>query len=174
MKKCLLLHGLGSEPNPNRQRMLEKCGYEVIQELHDYKAEWAKDRGETFFKNQLEIVNSCDLIIGISFGGYIAYHLSKATGIHSILINPAIDRSKSKTEIKDYVMDYTPVPTSFKLFCGEKDKSVPMEYAVNWMNTYKEVYQLHVINKMEHRVPDDFFIEILKKSDLIVKRTNVV
>lgn len=170
-KKCLLLHGLGSEPNPNRQRMIEKLGYEVIQELHDYKAEWAKDMGESFFKTQLEKANNVDLIIGISFGGYIAYHLSKATGVPAILINPAIDRSKSKTEIKDYVMNYNPQESTYELFCGENDKSVPMQYAIEWMDNHNEKYKLEVIKKMEHRVPDEFFTEILKKSDFTKSMT---
>ncbi len=166
-KKCLLLHGLGSVPNSNRQRMLEKLGYEVIQELHDYKVEWNKDMGESFFKTQLEKVKYVDLIIGVSFGGYIAYHLSKATGISTILINPAIDRSKSQSEIKDYIMNYTPQESIFELFCGENDKSVPMQYAIDWMSNHNENYKLEIIKNMEHRVPDEFFTEILKKSNFI-------
>jgi predicted esterase YcpF (UPF0227 family) len=166
-KKCLLLHGLGSEPNSNRQRMLEKKGLSVIQEQHEYKTEWAIDRGESFFKRQLEIAKKCDVLIGISFGGYIAYHLSKALGKPAILINPAIDRSKSKTEIRDYVMEYNINPSTYELFCGENDKSVPMEYAIEWMNEHKEDYRLEIIKGLEHRVPDEYFIEILNKSKIL-------
>jgi hypothetical protein len=163
-KKCIMFHGLGARPNANRAAMLEKLGYEVIQEQHDYTAEWNKDMGESFFKAQLDKAKGCDLIIGISFGGYIAYNLAKATGNPAILINPAIDRSKTKTEIKEYVMDYQPKPTSIELFCGENDISVPPQNAIEFVNMQGDDAEITMIPKMEHRVPDSFFKQILKGS----------
>lgn len=163
-KKVLVLHGLGSEPNSHRQKMLEKLGFEVIQEHHNYKLEWEKDKGESFFNKQLEIAKTCNLIIGISFGGYVAYHLSHATGINTMLINPALDRSKSKTEIKDYIMNYNYKPCQIELYVGENDKSVPPENAIDYMKEHDDNVVINTIPKMEHRVPDEFFVKILKLS----------
>src|ERR1700744_2497277 len=93
-KVCVLYHGLGSKPDLFRINRLKDRGFIVICEHFDYEAEWKLDKGKSLFSRELKKVNKVDLLIGISFGGYLAYKLSKATGINLLLINPAIDRSK--------------------------------------------------------------------------------
>ena len=121
-KTVAMYHGLGSAPNKDRNKTFTKLGYNLISELHDYKELFYKDLGKDFFDTEIEKIKDCNLIVGISFGGYIAYHLSLATGIPAILINPALDRLKSKTDMnKHFDMQYELKGSNIEVFCGVND-----------------------------------------------------
>lgn len=166
-KSCVIYHGLGSKPAESRTKMLNKLGYVVISEQHNYHDEWDKDKGSSLFNRELKKINKVDLIIGISFGGYLAYQLSKSTGIDVMLINAAIDRDKSKSVIKHFNIWYGDKPSNIELFFGENDTSVPKELAMEYLSSKKEDYIYHIIPEMAHRIPDRYFEEILQKSNLI-------
>lgn len=167
-KTVAIYHGLGSAPNKDRNRTFTKLGYNVISELHDYKDYFYKDLGESFFKQELEKIKNCNLLIGLSYGGYIAYHLSKATGIPAILINPALDRLRSKTEMnKHCLMEYTPVESSIEVFCGELDTSVDPNITKSYLKEIGSDVDVRMIKKMAHRVPHIHFSQIIKSSKLI-------
>ncbi len=168
-KTIAVYHGLGSAPNKDRNTSLNKLGFNTIYETHDYELEFFKDLGESFFKSELDKIKNCQLIIGLSFGGYIAYHLSKATGIPCLLINPALDRLKSKTVMnKHYVMNYTSLEHNMEIFCGELDKSVdPIVTKKYLVDNNDKNYTFEMVPKMAHRVPHIYWSQILKKSKLI-------
>jgi predicted esterase YcpF (UPF0227 family) len=166
-KSCVIYHGLGSKPAESRTKMLNELGYVVISEQHNYHDEWEKDKGYSLFNRELKKINKVNLIIGISFGGYLAYQLSKSTGIDVILINAAIDRDKSKSVIKNFDIWYGNKQSNIELFFGENDTSVPKELALEYINAKKEDYTYHIISEMSHRISDRYFEEILKKSNLI-------
>lgn len=167
-KTCVLYHGLGSQPAISREQLLNKAGYNVISEHFDYDLEWDVDQGKSLFEKQLEVVKNVDLIIGISFGGYLAYKLSKATGKDVILINPALDRAKSQSVIKDFDIPDSNLVSNIEIFFGFLDTSVPMDYAIDYLKRRKEYdYSAYTIKDMAHRVPDNFFKEIVETSCLI-------
>jgi predicted esterase YcpF (UPF0227 family) len=168
-KTVSIYHGLGSEPNPMRNKSFNNKMYNVISELHDYVKEYELDLGESFFKRELEKVKNSNLILGISYGGYVAYHLSKATGINAILINPAINRSKSKNVNlnKDYIMNYTPRESTIEIFCGENDISVDPKITELYLKENDPNLKIEYIEDMAHRVPHAYFSQILKTSKLI-------
>lgn len=163
-KSCVIYHGLGSQPAESRTKMLNDEGYVVISEKFDYEAEWNHDQGKSLFERELKKINKVDLIIGISFGGYLAYQLSKATGIDLLLINPAIDRNRSKSVIKDFNIPFYNSPSNIEIFFGENDTSVPKEYAKDYLSNKGEDYRFHIISEMAHRIPDKYFKWILKNS----------
>lgn len=166
-KSCVIYHGLGSKPSLARTKMLNSFGYYVISQYFDYHREWNKDKGKSLFEKELKKINKIDLIIGISFGGYLAYQLSKATGIDLLLINPAIDRSKSKSIIKDFDIDIYNKKSNIEIFSGKFDKVVPIENAKEYLINKKEKFKLNIIDEMEHKIPEKKFLEILEKSKLI-------
>jgi len=166
-KTCVIYHGLGSKPALSRTQLLNKAGYEVIADLFDYDTEWDIDEGKSLFESQLEIAKNVDLIIGISFGGYVAYKLSKATGKDVLLINPALDRSKSKSMIKEFDIPYYNEKSNIEIFFGEHDTSVPKEFAQDFLKAKVENYRFHIVKDMAHKVPDNFFKHIMNNSFLL-------
>jgi hypothetical protein len=167
-KTCVLYHGLGSQPAISREQLLNKADYNVISEHFDYDLEWDVDQGKSLFESQLKVVENVDLIIGISFGGYLAYKLSKAIGKDVILINPALDRFKSQSIIKEFDIPDSNLFSNIEIFFGFLDTSVPMDYAIDYLKRRKEYsYTAYTIKDMSHRVPDNFFKEIIETSCLI-------
>jgi hypothetical protein len=166
-KTCVLYHGLGSKPALSREQLLNKIGYDVISEHFDYDLEWDVDQGKSLFESQLEIVKKVDIIIGISFGGYLGYKLSKATGKDLLLINPALDRAKSQSIIKEFDIPLFNQKSNIEIFFGEFDTSVPKEYAIEFLKNKGENFKYHIIKNMMHRVPDNYFKEIVETSYLL-------
>ena len=166
-KVCVIYHGLGSNPSEYRKNLLEKFGYTVLSEFFDYEKEYLLDKGKSFFENELKKINKVDLIIGSSFGGYIAYNLSKITGIDAVLINPALNREKSKSNIKHYYFNIGDKNPNIEIFYGENDNIVLKEYTEEFL--IKENYSKYIINKMAHRVPNIYFKKILNLSKLCLK-----
>lgn len=166
-KKVVIYHGLGSKPAPLRNRLLEKIGYEVTCDFFDYEYFWDLDEGKSLFEQELKKSASTDLIIGISFGGYLAYHLAKALNKNLVLINPALDRNKSKTKIKDFDIEYESHKINIECFFGQNDTSVPKEYNMDYLQREKDPFSCYIIPEMAHRVPNEYFMEIIKRSKLI-------
>lgn len=172
-RTAILYHGLGSSPSPMRERSLIKRGFNVINELHDYEYEYDKDLGKSLFERELEKASKSDLIIGISFGGYLAYHLSRATGKECILINPALDRTKSKTRMKkDFKISYNRIPSSVDVYVGSNDKIVDYETTFNYLIKHHPSANFKVIDG-EHRVPIQTFSKIIKSSRFIKNKLQV-
>jgi len=168
MKKTILIyHGLGSTPNKDRIKTFIKRGYNVISDLHDYHAEWNKDQGKSFMDKQIELSKSVDLILGISFGGYIAYELAKIHNIPCLLINPAIDRDKSKSNIKHYNFISGLNEPMIEVYYGVQDTNVDPLITLEYLEKNYKNYSVNPILKMAHRVPHVFFSKIIKSSKLV-------
>lgn len=167
MKKCIVYHGLNSKPSLSRTKMLNSFGYDVLAQYFNYHNEWNKDKGKSLFARELVKASKTDLILGISFGGYLAYQLSKATGADLLLINPAIDRKKSKSVIKDFDIENFNKTSNIEIFSGSLDTVVPVKNAELYLKEKGEKYDLSIIDGMGHRTPNKTFLEILKNSKLI-------
>jgi hypothetical protein len=172
-KTCVIYHGLGSKPSLSKTQLLNKINYNVISEFFDYDAEWDLDEGKSLFEKQLEVVKDVDLIIGVSFGGYLGYKLSKATGKDLILINPALDREKGKSMIKEFnIPDYR-LLSNIEIFFGELDNSTPREHTIEYLNNKGENYRFHIVKNMNHRVPDNYFKYIIFSSFLVERKSTL-
>ncbi len=171
-KNVAMYHGLGSAPNVDRNKTFTKLGYNVLSELHDYKHIYEVDCGEKFFKAELEKVKGFDLIVGLSFGGYISYNLSLATGIPCILINPALDRAKSVWTNSFFKMEYEKINSDIEVFCGVNDKSVLPTITSEYLKENNPTVEINYIDIMAHRVPHIYFSKIIKSSKL-VNRDNI-
>ena len=100
----LYLHGFPDNPSQNITHQLENEGFKVINQ----KIMW----GKAFKENKKALIDNlsgkakqADIIIGSSFGGYIAFLLTGLTKTPCILINPAISihtiKAKSGPEHAD-------------------------------------------------------------------------
>lgn len=165
-KTVLLYHGLGSNPASDKKNYLKKMNIELTQDHHDYKKEFDFDGGKSFMIEQETKAKSYDIIMGISFGGYVAYMLACRLQKPVILINPAINRSVTKTNIKEYSYEYQNMkPKKIEYFCGENDKAVIFNDQKNIVD--HSITDFYKIKGMEHRVPISFFKEICEQSKLL-------
>jgi len=146
--------------------MLKAAGYVVLSEYFDYQKEYELDKGKSLFESELKKIRGVDLILGISFGGYLGYKLSKATGIDLLLINPALNREKSKSPVKYDIPDYS-MKSDMDIFFGEFDTAVPKENTIEYLKEVGEDYTSHILEGMEHRTPENYFIKIIKESHLV-------
>lgn len=166
-KTILIYHGFGSSPNSDRNKTFTKLGYNVISELHDYGKEYLTDYGKSFMDKQIDISKSADIILGISFGGYVAYELSKIHNKPCLLINPALDRDRSKSSTKHYDFVKGTFEPYVEFYYGCDDQNVDPLITIEYLeNNYKN-YTINPIAGMGHRVPHLFFSKIIKQSKLI-------
>ena len=169
-KSVIVLHGLGGEPSPDRKQVLESLGWSVIYPHIDYEVEWDKDKGKSLFESMCR--QKFNLIIGISLGGYMGYHLSKKLGVDAILINPALDRSVTKTKISDFDIEYTPVKSNIEVFSGMDDTTVPTELIVNYLDKNDTEIEVNRVIGLEHRLPIRYFRYILNNSKIFNQNIN--
>ena len=166
-KTAVVYHGFGGSPSSDRIEYLESIGYNVIYPHIDYEEEWNKDRCLSLFRDQLNIAKKSDLIIGISLGGYIAFEISGYLSKDIILINPALDRTKTKLNIKKFNIDSKTNYGKIEVFFGENDTVIDSDITINYLNRNSISFDYSIIENMEHRLPFDKFLDIINKSKLI-------
>jgi predicted esterase YcpF (UPF0227 family) len=166
-RTVVVYHGFGGYPSIDRIKYLEEIGYKVIYPHIDYEMEWNKDMCSSLFKKQLIINKKSDLIIGISLGGYTAFELSGYLSKNIILINPAIDREKTKLDIRKFNIDSMSNYGKIEVFFGENDTVIDNSITIDFLNRRSVRFDYSIIKNMEHRVPIDKFIDIIKRSKLI-------
>lgn len=166
-KKVLILHELGGEPSQEKAEVFEKRGYEVVFPHIDYFKEWEKDKCKSIFNRLLNISKDVDLIVGQSLGGYTAFLLSNILNINTILINPSLDRSKTKLDIKNFDLgfDIKYNNPNIEIYFGKLDTLIPMEITKNFLKENNLKYKQIIISDMEHRSPADKIEEILNISN---------
>ena len=167
-KSIAIYHGLNGEPSPERSKLLESVGYNDIYYPHiDFDAEWEKDKGKSLFERELSLLRGIDLIMGFSLGGYLAFELAGHLSTNLILINPALDRSKTKLDIKHFDITTKRQFGKIETFLGANDYLVDKSITLNYLKENNIKSDITIIEGMEHRTPMNYFVEILNKSNLI-------
>lgn len=172
-KLCVYYHGLGGSAATYMKDVFKSMGYYLVTETVDFYEEWLKDRGKSFIESQIKKYKKVDLIVGLSFGGHVAYVMSKATGADLLLINPAVNRKRSKTGIGYYVSPFNrePKESNIEVYFGEYDYVVPMQYTQEFLQQQGEKYSAYLIKNMMHDMYYHEFAFILKHSPLIKENT---
>lgn len=167
VKKVLILHGLGGKPTSEKSEVFYKRGFDVIFPHIDYIKEWEKDRCKSMINNLVNISRDVDLIVGQSLGGYTAFLLSNILNIDTILINPALDRSKTKLDIKYFDTDFNIKYNNpnIEIYFGGLDTLIPMEITKKFLKENGLKYKQIIIPDMEHSSPANKIDEILNISD---------
>lgn len=162
MKKAIYYPGLGGGVEPGMTQILKYFGYKLRQKKLDYYGIWYNDKGKTFMENAIKDAQDADLIIGISFGGYVAYHVAMATGKKCILINPALDRNKTRTGIYDFDMDYEPKKFPLNVYISPDDEVVPPQYTTDFIKNNDVDCKVYFIKDMDHGSSYEHIVQILR------------
>ena len=166
-KKVVMYHGLGGCPAGSTKRVLNRHGLGVLFEYFDFAKEWFKDHGKSMFEKELKKIERTDLIIGNSYGGYLAYQLSKATGKDLILINPALDRDKSTTGLGWFDIPYYNEKSRIELFLGEYDITVRKEYTLDYLNGRNDEFTAYILKNTDHGISNQHINMMLSNSYII-------
>lgn len=169
-KSIAVYHGYGGEPAPDRIKFLESVGFSTIHYPYiDFDEEWEFDKCKTLFERELESIKDIDLLVGVSLGGYLAFELAGYTSKDIVLINPGLDRSKSKLDIKFF--DIQPMRNFGKIetFLGSEDKLIDKLITLQFFDENEINSEVIIIDGMEHRLPLNYFKEIYSKSKLLKK-----
>ena len=166
-KKVIFFHGYGGEPIQPITEIFNYIGYDVIQSHIDYDYEWDLDKGKSLFEDSIRQSSDCDLIIGLSLGGYtanlVANHLSK----NCIIINPGIDRERSRLHIKDFDCDTKTNNCDLEVYLGNRDFQIPNNYTLEYLERNNIKARIEIIENMEHCFNMNEFIAIMKMSNFI-------
>jgi len=84
--KAVYIHGLDSEPKPEKVKIMEQAGFEVSA-LH---LSYRENKNVYTELKEFILDKKAEFIIGSSFGGMLGYWLSEEMGIPALLFNPAI------------------------------------------------------------------------------------
>jgi len=140
MKKLLYIHGLHSNANPEKIKILEGFGIKTIAPFIDYE----KEKGEVYPRiKSIAQHENIDLIIGSSMGGFIGYWLGKELKKPSLLFNPALYFKSLSSYIPNLNhSESTPIYACL----GEKDERVnPQEVAAYLNKNEAKSKQLKII-----------------------------
>jgi len=166
-KSVVVYHGLGGSPSQDRIDCLESMGYKVIYPHIDYELEWKKDRCRSVFDTQVELAKNVDLIIGLSLGGYMAFELSGVLNKNCILINPALDRDRTKLEIKHFDINRGDEYGFIDVYLGEYDTLIDKSITLKYLRSIGVDFKYSIVSGMEHRTPIEYFSEIINKSKIV-------
>lgn len=139
--KAIYIHGLHSNPNPDKIKILEEAGLGIIAPFIDYDKEQA-----SVYKRvkAIAVEAQVDLVIGSSMGGFISYWLAKELQLPALLYNPALYFESLQKFIPQ--LNHTKTPPLY--FClGEKDQTVnPIEVKVYLSNQNSNLKNIKIIN----------------------------
>jgi hypothetical protein len=166
-KKVIIFHGLGGSPSLDRTSIMEDIGYTVEYPHIDYVYEWELDKCKSLFERTLNLSKDCDLVIGVSLGGYLGNLIANNLGIDCILINPALDRDKTKLDIKDFDCEKKLNNCDSEIYLGKLDTLIPMEITLDYIKNNNIKSNVSIIDNMEHRCNMRNFLKILKLSKFI-------
>lgn len=166
-KTICVYHGLNGSPSVERILTLRDLNYKVHYPHIDFNKEWNKDKLKSLFIEQLNIIKDFDIIMGFSLGGYLAFELAGYLSKPLILINPSLDRSKTKLDIKYIDIDSKNDFSDIEIFLGENDKLIDSDITLNFIKDKNIKANITIIKGMEHRTPINYFSEIVKNSKIL-------
>jgi hypothetical protein len=167
-KSIAVYHGYGGEPAPDRIKFLESVGFSKIHYPYiDFDGEWELDKCKSLFERELESLKNIDLLIGVSLGGYLAFELAGYLSKDLVLINPGLDRNKTKLDINFFDIEPMRKFGKIETFLGSEDKLIDKLITLQFFEENKINSDIKIIDGMEHRLPLNYFIEIYNKSKLL-------
>lgn len=175
-KSVIMYHGYWSsiddpdyspEPDYDRMEVLEDMGIQSVTDVIDYDQEWYLDRCRTLFLIEAEKAKKFDVIMGSSLGGYMAYKLAGHLSKDLILINPAIDRSVTRLDIKEFDCPNGKNFKKVEVFLGERDMLIDKRITMNYLKKEGVKCDAYLVPRMEHRTPIHFFESIVRSSKIL-------
>ena len=107
-----------------------------------------------------------DVVVGFSLGGYTAFELAGYTSKNLILINPAIDRSKTLLDIKVYDVPFKRNFGNVEVFLGTEDTLINKNWTIDYLKKLNVDANIYLVKGMEHDTYLEEFDQILDNSKL--------
>jgi hypothetical protein len=165
-KKIIFFHGYGGEPIQQVTDALKYLGAtDVIQTHIDYDYEWGLDKGKSLFEKSVVESSDCDLIIGLSMGGYTAHLVANKLQRDCIIINPGLDRMRSRVHVKDFDCEAEINKCSLEVYLGDMDAQIPNYYTTEYLDKCGINARVEIIKGMEHCFNMNQFIDIINMSN---------
>ncbi len=93
--KAIWIHGMGGSPNQDKIALMEQYGWET----HALHLDYVQEPLRFEILRDYCTKHHIDVLVGSSFGGFLAFWLSEELGLSCILLNPAVSiRGKSKNK----------------------------------------------------------------------------
>lgn len=163
-----LYHGYGGSPSYDRVECLEEIGFtNIISDYIDYDYEWEIDECKSLFQRELIRSKNSDVIVGFSLGGYLAFELAGVLSKDLILVNPAIDRSITRLDIKSFDIEAKSNFKKVEVFFGENDTLIDKNVTIRYLHRKRINFNYYIIDGMAHRTPIEDFVEIINTSNLL-------
>lgn len=119
--RVIYIHGLHSSPKPEKVKILEDIGLEVIAPKIDYEKEQEKVYPRI---KKLVLKEQVNALIGSSLGGFVSYWLARELNKPALLFNPALYFESMRPFIPKLDSAYKP---PLYVCSGEKDETVVPE-----------------------------------------------
>ncbi|MCF6242919.1 MAG: hypothetical protein L3J74_16445 [Bacteroidales bacterium] len=155
--KTLYLHGLESNPLPEKNAIMEQAGMKLSAPKLNYY------ENKSVYSEMKELIkeNEIEFIVGSSFGGMLAYWLGEDLGIPVLLFNPAV--------IKKYDFFEYPQINDFScplrmIVIGEKDDVInPQENKSFFMKKERKGLNQKILtcNWLGHSIDFQTFDEMI-------------
>ena len=148
----IYFHGLDSSLNEEKRKALEVYGI-VTAPTYDYRNAAVLENIEKTFTYSINTV-----LVGSSFGGYLANSFSSKYDIPSLLFNPAlaVQSIPSLITLNNQIESNNSNLTYDVL--GKKDTVVDAAASINYLDKYiKGRKEIVIEPDLEHRVPIDIF-----------------
>ena len=167
-KMVAVYHGLGGGGGKLIPNLLRKYGFNRVHYPEiNYQREWYKDKCKSMFNRELNAIKHVDLLIGFSLGGYTAFELAGYTGKNLMLVNPAIDRSKTLLNIKSYDVPFKRNFGNVEAYLGTKDDLIDKQWTIDYLKKLNVQSDIYLVPGMEHDTYIDEFEGILDNSKLL-------
>lgn len=147
--KALYIHGLHSNPNPKKIKILQKAGLEVTAPFIDYE----KEQGAVYARiKAIAKQEKVDVLIGSSMGGFMGYWLAYDLNKPALLYNPALYFDS----MKSYIPDIKNVGMPYLFVClGEQDQRVDPQLVKAYLmekNPHQEHLKILTSSWLEHGI----------------------
>lgn len=116
--KAIYIHGLHSNPNPQKVALLEEAGLEVVAPEIDYDTEQEKVFPRI---RKLILEERVEVLVGSSMGGFVAYWLARELNKPALLFNPALHFENIQIFIPTLTSSHKP---PLFICSGEQDKTI--------------------------------------------------
>ena len=156
-------HGLDSVLSDEKREVLERFG-NVIAPTFDYRNIAIEDVLTELIDIQFNV--DCDLVIGSSFGGLMAYTAAELKDLPCLIFNPALYANSlnwDMYEVADETFRQDERTSLVYIVLGQKDKVVEYEKNYKFIEENVEGGKTIIsIPDLEHRIPLDVFEEHVK------------
>ncbi|NPD47153.1 MULTISPECIES: YqiA/YcfP family alpha/beta fold hydrolase [unclassified Lentimicrobium] len=147
--KALYIHGLHSNPNPDKIKILEEAELEIIAPFIDYD----KEQGAVYERiKAIAVEEQVEVLIGSSMGGFIGFWLAKDLQLAALLYNPAL----YFVSLQPFIPKLKSMSNPPLFFClGEKDERVNPKEVKNYLaNINPSAENIKIVNAswLEHGI----------------------